>query len=106
MCVVLIPSWRRVTRSARRTHLQSYALRQNCVLVLLHALSPERQGERILQERATLATFLCVCVIDRNSNRIVDFSRDIGYLGFDRSPFAFFVCVFIRNNNYYLYQKT
>lgn len=69
------------------------------------ARASARESERILQERATLATFLCVCVIDRNSNRIVDFSRDIGYLGFDRSPFAF-LCVFIRNNNYYLYQKT
>lgn len=64
-----------------------------------------KEREQILQERAIFAKFLCVCVIDRNSNRIVDFSRDIGYFGFDRSPFSF-LCVFIRNNNYYLYQKT
>lgn len=52
-------------------------------------------GERILQEREInlQRLFVCVCVIDRNSNRIVDFSRDIGYFGFDRSR-SFCLCLY------------
>lgn len=52
-------------------------------------------GERILHVREInlQRLFVCVCVIDRNSNRIVDFSRDIGYFGFDRSR-SFCLCLY------------
>lgn len=55
-----------------------------------------RESEQIMQEREInlQRMFVCLCVIDRNSNRIVDFSRDIGYLGFDRSRSLFVVCLY------------
>lgn len=55
-------------------------------------VSREREGvsKFCKSVRLTCNVCLCVCVIDRNSNRIVDFSRDIGYFGFDRSR-SFFV---------------